>query len=196
MRHISPLVLGLIFLFATNSYCAPILFNNVMVFDNHNFALIDFEENQTSYSEINSYLSAYNANLVGGDFGGAVIQERAYYVSPTHRLHGSKGVITVRFNTPVKAAGIFLCAVAGTNGEPYDGGSGGSITVTLGNDAGTFRYNYTEILTPSGKITGFLGVIDIENGITEFEYLWNRDTSGADNLYFGNNLTTSIDLLG
>ena len=38
--------------------------------------------------------------------------------------------------------------------------------------------------------------MDLEYGITEFECFWNRDAANLDNLYFGNNLTTSIDLLG
>lgn len=44
---------------------SPTLFNNAMVFDNRNFALIDGEGTQNTYSGINDYLASYDTSITG-----------------------------------------------------------------------------------------------------------------------------------
>ena len=200
MKKASIFITAVLFFAATTAYASPTLFNNVMAFDNHNFGLIDFETGQSTYSEIDTYLSSYNAQLVGGDFvtpyETALIREISTYISATHALVGDGGIITVHFNTPVYSAGIFLCRMAhDKNEDPYTNGRATNIKVTYGNGS-TVIYDFNEILLPGALINGFFGVMDLEYGITEFECVWNRDTANVDDLYFGNNVTTSIDLLG
>ncbi len=209
MRKLYLLLTALALCASTTAHAAPVLFNNVMAFDNHNFALVDFETGQSTYSEIDNYLATYDAQLVGGDFAHihntATIREATGtyydYVSATHGIVGPGGVITVHFNTPVYAAGIFLIGmVHDASSDPYTGGLGTRIKVTYG-DGTTVLYDYSALLSPVDSIydddvNGFFGVMDLENGITEFECFWNRDSADLDNLYFGNNVTISIDLLG
>ncbi len=200
MRNLCIFITALVLCVITTAHAAPTLFNNVMAFDNHNFGLIDFETGQSSYSEVDTYLTTYGAQLVGGDFATpyhtASIKATTTYVTATHGLVGDGGIITVHFNTPVYAAGIFLCRMGhDKNEDPYTYGRGTNIKVTYGNGS-TVIYDFNEILTAGVLINGFFGVMDLEDGITEFECVWSRDTANVDDLYFGNNVTTSIDLLG
>ena len=160
MKKMYLLLTALALCAATTAQAAPTLFNNVMAFDNHNFGLIDFETGQSTYSEIDTYLSYYDTQLVGGDFShehnSAVIGVASglyySYVSATHGIVGGGGVITVHFNTPVYAAGIFLSGMVHVVDEdPYTGGRGTRIKVTYGNGS-TVIYDYKELLSKVDSI--------------------------------------------
>ncbi len=195
MRQCIIITVSIFLLLVTQGYSAPVLFNNVMTFDNHNFGLIDFET-YTIYSEIDTYLQPFDAQLVGGDFGGAVVYDSSNYVygeaiSPTQFLGGTKGAITIHFNSPVQAFGFFLSAMYYVSRTDFE-------VITADPLNTTYHFNYSDVLSSkigTGFVNGFLGVMDTQYGISEVSWIWgigNVERSGIDNIYFGNNITTGL----
>lgn len=178
---------------SVSANAAPVLFNNVMSFDNNQFGLVDFDAtDQDTVPEINTYLSSYNSSLTISSGSIVTSQSYAHSISPSLLLYGSSTTFTVTFNDPVNAAGAFLLGMEG-NQNPYSGGVGCYITVWLANGGGYYQYDYRSLLTtpPTAYyVNGFFGVFEQEHGIEKIEIKWNRDAAGMDNFYFSDTLTS------
>ncbi len=178
------------------SDASPTLFNNAMVFDNHNFGHIHFDDaSQDSYAAIDTYLSAYDAGLSGGDFGGAEFKDSSYSygmpITQPYGLGGGSGTITLNFNTPVTGVGFFVSGF-------YNLTTRVRVLVTTADPSST---QYTFTLDEAGliperyNINGFFGVMDEEYGISQITYDWGFsiiDRSTIDDFYFGNHLTSGL----
>lgn len=193
MRLHNYLFIAILALSAVSANAAPVLFDNVMSFDNNAFGLVDFDaDDQDSATKVSNYLSSYNATAVFE--GGSIITGNGYAqdISPLNVFYGTNTSFIVTFNNPVNAAGMFLLGMQGGS-NPYANGVGCYITVWLANGAGTHQYNYTELLAASpssGYVTGFFGVFEQDNGIEKIEVRWNRDAAGIDSFYFSDTITT------
>ncbi len=170
---------------------APTLIFNAMDFDQQSFGLINFEGSQSSVSGVNSYLSTYNASA---SIGCAITNYAGSYFTPigSYGIYDGAGSMTIQFNTAVNAVGAFCIGWEG-NENPETGGVGAKMRITLANGGGVYTYyyhNYSNLLiSDPHRYNGFWGVYDSTYGIAKIEYIWNRDCSGMDNFYFGNNIT-------
>ncbi len=177
-------------------YAAPILFNNALRFDNQSFGVVDFEGTQSSVSGIDAHLANFGAQTisVSGSIGSG-IGGLASPISGSNMISAGAGSFGVSFDAPVRAAGAFIIGAEGGGGSPFSGDVATIIIVKSGNGS-TTTFNYLDLFSPASppaSVNGFFGVLDEVNGISEITFVWNRDSSGIDDLYFAN---TTDDTVG
>lgn len=200
MRHILFFSLLLATSFSSIQ-AAPIPFYNAMNFDQQNFGLIDFEGGQSTITGINDYLSDYNAELIqhnGSYLGtasiGTAVPSYTTPISGTNYLGGgasSGSYITIRFNDPVESVGTFFAGLVGTSGSPYSNGVASRVRVTSGDGSVNTFDPMAYLPTIEYGVNGFIGVTDAVEGISEVQFIWNRDYANLDNIYFSNNTTAT-----